>query len=297
MKLCLRAGLALVLLPAQAAEVAVLKSSDLPTWRPTVEALKRTAAAHNITEYDFAGDRARGQEILRGLKGKAAVLVAMGPLAAGLARELLPEVPLVFCMVQNPAQSGLSPGPGLTGVSFGVPVRNQLAAFRVVYPGANRLGVLYNPATTGALVAEAEKAAAVVRMALVTKTITSEKDVPVALRSLLTGPEAVDALWLIPEPLALGDESRRFILSETLNAGKPTFSFSATMVQEGALLSHGPDYTSIGEKAAELVNRLTGGERRIDLLVPRAELVVNTKAAAKLKITIPPEVLKTARVY
>jgi putative ABC transport system substrate-binding protein len=283
--------------PARAAEVAVLKSSDVPTWRPTLDALQRTAAAHSVKEYDLGGDKARGLEIVKGLKGRVGVVVAMGPLAAQVAREQLPEVPLVFCMVQNPAQSGLTPGPNLTGVSFGIPARNQLAAFRVVYPGANRVGVLYNPANTGRLVEEAQKAASVVRMALVTKAISSEKEVPSVLRSLLGGPEAVDAIWLIPEPLVLGDESRRFILSETLNAGKPTFSFSATLVQEGALISSGPDFTSIGEKVGELVNRMAGGERKIDPLVPRAELVVNTKAATKLKITIPPEVLKTARTY
>jgi putative tryptophan/tyrosine transport system substrate-binding protein len=291
------AGLLLAACPALGADVAVLKSSDVATWRPALDALQRVAAGHTLTEYDLRGDRTLGESVVRGLKGRAAVLVALGPLAAQLAREQLPETPLVFCMVQDPAQSGIAVGPNVTGVSFNTPLRNQLAAFRIVYPSAFRVGVLYNEANTGRLVQDAEKVAPVVQMTLVPKTVNTEKDIPATLRTLLGKPEPVDALWLIPDPMLLSEESRRYILSETLNAGRPLFSFSAALVAEGALVSSGPDFTSIGEKAGELVNRMIAGERRIDMLVPRAELVINTKIAAKLKIRIPPEVLKAARTF
>src|SRR4029077_4202068 len=140
--------------------------------------------------------------------------VAVGPLAAQLSRELLPDVPLVFCMVQDPGRMGLSPGPNLTGVSFSIPPRNQLAAFHIVYPRAGRMGIIYNESNTGRLVAEAQKAAALVRLALVTKTIATERDVPGGLRGPPIGPDEVDAIWLMPEPLLLSEESRRFLFSE-----------------------------------------------------------------------------------
>ena len=90
----------------------------------------------------------------------------------------------------------------------------------------------------------------------------------------------MDALWIPADPMLLGDESRRFILSEALKAGKPVYTFSAALVAEGALVSNGPDLASIGEQAAELVNRLAAGEKgAIELLVPRAELVINNRIA------------------
>ncbi|HEX6739673.1 MAG TPA: hypothetical protein VF310_15440, partial [Vicinamibacteria bacterium] len=214
-------GAALAPAAARAADVAILKSSEVPSWRPVVDAVLRTANGHTVGEYDLAGDRARGREIVGALRGRTGVVVAMGPLAAELAHELLPQTPMVYCMVQDPAQSRLEPGPTLTGVSFHVPLRNQLAAFRLIYPGAGRVGVIFNPITTGRLVADAEQAAAVVRMALVTKAVSSEAEVSAALRALLTGPEPVDAMWLIPEPLALNEESRRLILEQAALAGKP----------------------------------------------------------------------------
>ena len=43
------------------------------------------------------------------------------------------------------------------------------------------------------------------------------------------------------------------------------------------------------------MNRLAAGDRtRIELLVPRAELVINKKIAGKLKIDVPADALKAA---
>lgn len=280
---------------AAAAEVAVLKSTDTPAWRPALDALRRGASAHALAEHDLRNDKAEADRVVAGLKGKAAVIVAMGPLAAQAAREGAPEIPMVFCMVQDPARLGLAAAPNVTGVSFQIPIKNQLAAFRLVNPRAVRIGAIYSEANTGTQVAEASKAAGVVRLNLVVKPVASERDVPEALRALLKGGDAVDALWIPPDPILLGDESRRYILAETLKAGKPVYSFSAALVAEGALASNGPDLVSIGEQAGELVNRLAAGEKgRIEMLIPRAELVVNKKIADKLKIEITIDALKAA---
>ncbi len=281
---------------APAADVAVLKSSDAPAWRPVLEALRRTTSGHTVTEYDVKGDRAEAERILASIKGKPAVIVAVGPLAAQAAKELAPETPLVYCMVPDPARVGLTGAPNVTGVSFSVPVKNQLAAFRMVYPRGVRIGVIYNAENTGKQVQEALKAAAVVRLNVIERAVASEREIPDAVRSLLKGDQAVDAIWIPPDPVLLGDDSRRFILSETLKAGKPVYTSLSALVQEGALVSNGPDFGSIGEQAGELVSRLAGGEKanKIDILIPRAELIINKRIADKLKIEIPADALKAA---
>jgi ABC-type uncharacterized transport system substrate-binding protein len=269
---------------AGAADIAVLKSSEVAAWRPALDALRRSAAGHTITEYDLRGDRAVAEQVLRSLKGKPVILVAMGNLAAQAGRALLPEAPMVFCMVQDPAKLGLAPGPGLTGVAFTLPVMNQIAAFRTVNPRGTRIGVVYNPENSGKQVEEAGKAAGLLRIALVARPV----------RSLLAG-DTVDALWIPADAMLLTDETRRFILTESLKAGKPVYAFSASLVAEGALVSNGPDLASVGTQAAELVNRLAAGDKaRIDIQVPRAELVINNRIAGKLKIVVPADALKAA---
>ena len=284
-----------------AAEVAVLKSTDAAAWRPTLEAMHRVASTHTITEHDLKGAREEALRVLEGLKPKAkdTIFVVMGPLAAEVAKEAFPQGRLIFCMVQDPDKLGLLTAPGVTGVAFSVPVRNQLAAFRLVNPGGVRIGVIYTGTDTGPFFQEAKSAAATVRLALVGRAITSEKDVPRALRSLLSGSDAVDALWFPADASLLGDETRRFVMSETLKARRPVYAFSDALIPEGALVSDGPSFASIGEAVGDLVNRIAGGEKgRIDMLMPRAELVVNKRIASKLKLEIPGDALQSAsRVY
>jgi putative ABC transport system substrate-binding protein len=280
---------------ASAAEVAVLMSSEVPAWRPAIDALHRVAAAHNVVDYDLKGDRAEANKVLGTLKGRNVILVVMGNLAAQAARELMPEVPLVFCMVPDPVKFGLVGLPNTTGVSFMLPVKNQLAAFRMVNPRASKIGVIYNAENSGRIVQEAQKAAAIVHLILAERAVPSEKEIPEALRSLLKGQDAIDALWIPPDPMLLGDETRRFLLSESFKAGKPVYAFSSSLVQEGALVADGPDFASIGEEAGEMVVRIASGDRnKIDMSIPKPELVVNKKMADKLKIDIPPEALRLA---
>ena len=281
--------------PMAAAEVAVVKSSDVPAWRPAIDALRRVSASHTITEHDLRNDRPTADSVLAGLKGKAAIIVALGPLAAQLVRSTLPDAPLVFAMVQEPAKLGLAPGPGVTGVAFAIPIKNQLAAFRLVNPKGVRIGVIYKEDNSGHSVEEAIKAATLLRVVMSTRAVTSERDIPPALRSLLAGDQAIDALWIPPDPVLLGDDTRRFLQAEMFKAGKAVYGSSSGLVAEGALVSNGPDLVSIGEQIGELVNRLAAGDRsRIELLVPRAELVINKKIAARLKIDVSAEVLKAA---
>lgn len=280
----------------RAAEVALLKSSEVPAWRPAIEALRRTTSTHTVTEYDLRGDRVEAERIIASLKGKAAILVALGALAAQVATSLLPEVPLVYCFVQDPVRLGMLPT--AAGVSFQTPIKNQLAAFRLVNPRGVRIGVIYGDPAVAKLVEEAQKASAVVRLTIVARPVASDKDVPSTLRSLLQGDDAVDALWIPPDPLFLSDETRRFVLTESLKQSRPVYSFSHTLLSEGALVSSGPDFVSVGEQAGDLVNRFASGDRttRGTLLVPRAELVINKKIADKMKIEIPAQVLKEAKV-
>jgi len=239
---------------AHAVEVAVLKSAAPASWRPALDALRRTARAHHFTEYELPADPAR----------------------AGL----LP-----------------APAPHVSGVLFEVPVRNQLAAFRMVNPRAVRIGVLYSPEHTALQVREAEKAAPVLRLVVTARAVGAGREVPAALRALLTGPDAVDALWLPPDALLLAADTRRFLFEEMSRAGKPVYAFSSALMADGALASNGPDLVSVGQEAAGLVDRLAAGERGLEARVPRAELLVNVRLAARLNVTVPEAALKAARKY
>jgi ABC-type uncharacterized transport system substrate-binding protein len=300
----MRGALALVVLSlasateGRAAEVVILKSSEQPGVRAVVDTLRRVGAIHTFSEFDLAGNRAQGERIAAGLRGRAVILVAVGLLAAQVARAALPETPLVFCMVSDPAAAGLAGMARVGGVAADVPAKNQLAAFRLVNPRGVRIGVLHGSETTQ-VIEEAQKGARLVRVVLVPRPVSSERDVPVALRELLTGNEPVDAVWILDDPVLVTEPTRRLVLAEAMKAGRPVYAYSASLIAEGALASDGPDPASVGEQLAELVDRFVAGEKGpLDLRVPRAELVINKKVAGKLKLDIPADALKAAsRVF
>ncbi len=132
-------------MPLAAAEIAVLKSTDVAAWRPALDALRRGLAGHTVTEYDLRGDRNEAVRVLGALKARPVLLVAFGPLAAEVVRESAPDTFLVFCMVQDPAKAGLLNSVNSSGVAYSTPIKNQLAAFRMVYPRGVRLGVVHGP--------------------------------------------------------------------------------------------------------------------------------------------------------
>ena len=283
--------------PAVAAEIAVLMSSDVPAWKATVDALRIAVPGHNVTTYDLRSSRAEAERLLQGLKGSAAVVVAMGPLAAQSTRDLAGDVPLVYSMINDAASLATLEGPNVTGVAFDLPARNQLAVFRTVNPRATRIGVVFGAASAGKPMEDARRAASALKLDLVQRQVATLQAVPQAVRDLLGGPEPVDALWIPPDPLLMGEDTRRFVIEAAVRAGKPVYSSSTSMVREGALVGNGPELASIGQSAGELVNRIARGEKagRLGVLVPRAELVINKKMADQLRVTIPADALKAAQ--
>jgi ABC-type uncharacterized transport system substrate-binding protein len=289
----LSAAAVVLLLPlaAHGADVVILKSAETAAWRPAIDALRKAAPSHAFSELDLRNDRVEAARVAATLKGRPVVVVAMGAVAVTAAREAFPAGPLVVCMTPDAASLI---GPGIGGVGFVVPVKNQLAAFRLVNPRGVRVGVVHGE-QVASLVQEAQRVAASVRLTLEARPVASVKDVPATLRALLTGPDAVDALWIPPDPLFALDDSRRFLLTEATKANKPVYASAGSVVAEGALVGSGPDLASIGALAGDLVNRLAAGEKgKMELLVPRAELVVSKKMASRLGIELSPDALKAA---
>jgi putative tryptophan/tyrosine transport system substrate-binding protein len=283
--------------PATSAEIALLMSSDVPAWKPAVDALRTALPGHNVTTYDLRSSRAEAERVLPGIKQSAALVVAMGPLAAQAARDLAAELPLVYSMVNDPSTLGVLEGPNVTGVAYEVPARNQIVAFRAVNPKAARIGVVFNAAGLGRQLDDARRAASVMKVDLVLRPVPSLQALPQTVRELLSGPQAVDAIWIPPDPFFQSDDTRRFVMQAAVSAGKPVYSSSASMIKEGALVSNSPESASIGLAIGEQVTRITRGEKagRLGVLVPRAELLINKRIADQLRVSIPEEALKAAQ--
>ncbi len=109
---------------ARAQGIAVIKSHNV---EPFNQALAGFVAACDggITEYDLRGSKRKGAGIIkRIIATKPRLIVAIGSLAALVAKEGARGIPVVFFMVPNPYKFGLE-GENIAGISLDIPIDKQ----------------------------------------------------------------------------------------------------------------------------------------------------------------------------
>ncbi len=281
--------------PAGAAEVVILKSADLAAYNQAVAGFKAALPpSTTFVEYDMQGDVARGQKLARKIRASdASLMLAVGVKAALVAKLEIVDIPVIFCMVLDPAKHDLK-APNMTGIRFEIPLDRQFGAMRAVLPSLKRIGVLYDPEKTGHLVEEARLLAKSMGIELVAKQVDTEKEVPPALRALLS---QVEALWLVPDSTVLTEGSLKFVLDTALDFNVPVVGFSSELVRSGALVGLSVNYDDVGRQAGLLAKKiLTDQYRPFSTTFPpdRLRLALNLKTAKFLGITIPPGEVKNA---
>jgi putative ABC transport system substrate-binding protein len=280
---------------AGASEVAILKSADLAAYNQAVAGFKAAMPpSTTFVEYDMQGDVGRGQKLARKIRASdATLLLAVGVKAARVAKLEIVDIPVLFCMVLDPAKHDLK-APNMTGIRLEVPLDRQFSAMRSVLPSLKRIGVLYDPEKTGRLVDEARLLAKSIGLELVAKQVGTEKELPAALRALLS---QVEALWLVPDSTVLTEDSLKFVLGTALDFNVPVIGFSSELVRSGALVGLSVHYEDVGRQAGLMAKKiLTDQSSPFATTLPpdRLRLALNLKTAKFLGITVPPEVVNNA---
>lgn len=274
--------------PVSATDIVILKSSDIAAYNQALSGFK--AILPNgivLSEYDLQGDLEKGRKFARKIRASDPALVfAVGLKAAKAAQLEIVDIPVIYSMVLDPAKYGLNT-PNMTGILLEVPIDRQLATIRAVLPNLKRMGTLYDPSKTAPLIEESKRMLKSNGIELVPTPVTSERDVPGTLRSLLP---SVGALWLVPDSTVLTDESLRFILNTALEARVPVIGFSREFARSGAFLCLSVNYGDIGRQAGQLARKIIDGQVSLPMrpLHPdRIEMSVNLKTAKFLGIEIP----------
>lgn len=280
---------------AGAAEIAVLKSAGLPYYEQAVIGFKAgIPATTSVKEYNLNGQLAEGGQIARSLRASPPDLIfAVGLKAAMAAKLEIFDQPVVFCMVLNPERHGL-PAPNMTGIAVRPSAETQLAALRSAMPNRNRVGVLYDEEQSGDFIRQAHRAAKQQGLELLTVAVHRQEEIPNAVRALLP---KVDALWLIQDQTVVSESAIPFFLESTLDAKVPLFTFSSTLVQQGALGALVLDPWAVGQQAAHIaLARLNGQHTSTgSLQAPeRPQLALNVNSAEHVGLVLPPELIRLA---
>ncbi|MHB8417042.1 MAG: ABC transporter substrate-binding protein [Myxococcales bacterium] len=279
-------------LPAAAASegrVAALLSEDINAYRQALAGFKK---AYKGPVIDFnmgpAGDRLGEVRA-----SHPDVVLAIGVRAAKAAAEGLPDLPVVYCMVLDPEVNGIA-GSNVTGVTLAIPVKRQFEELRRVVPSLGKLGVVFSPDKSGALMGEARSAASSLGLTLIAEEVQHSDQVPDALARLAG---KVDAFWLPPDATVVTKETFRLALELSLARKLPLMVFNSQFVKAGALMALSPDYAASGEDAARVIRQVLAGKKPGDIPVSatRGTLVVNVGTAKNLGLDIPQAILAAAQ--
>jgi len=272
--------------------VAVVLSRDLPAYQAARNGFAATIKERQPGLKLHYLDASQTRSLAAVVKAKGANLVfAIGTEAAQALKSC--GLPMVFVMVVDPAQAGLSGN--CTGVTLKVPVSEQFRLIKATLPKAREVGVLYNPARSGSIVREGQAAAASYGLHLRCIEVASESDLPRAAEKV----KGVNLIWATLDATVYGSHSAKYVLQFALRNSIPVMGFSPNIVEAGALFAAYPDFTDIGRQGAGLVLRVLSGEPAgaIPVAAPsRVATAVNLRVAESLHISLPAAFTRQADV-
>lgn len=265
-------------------DVAVLLSDDLPAYHAPVQTFG-DALGRPYHVYDLRGDETRAMTVTERMKRDPPPLIfALGAKAAWVAARQLPDVPLVYAMVQSPDRYGIE-GAHVTGIAMNLPMDTVISQIEVILPDVRSIGLLTSPGQAATLVPAAQEAAEKAGIQVTPEVVGDARELRHALTRLRS---KVDALWLAPDPDLLTPPNFRLIRDAAVRARQPLLTGSETLVRAGALMCVTPDSIEVGIEAAHLATALLSDEGEVPVPVqpehPRVVLNLDTLEALGLKL-------------
>ena len=227
------------------------------------------------------------------------VIVVWGTPAAFAAKRATTSLPILIGAAGDVVNTGLisniaRPEFNLTGfIALNVELEEKrVELLKEVIPRLSRVAVLVNPANqlNRVNLDTAQRAAQRLGVTIEVVEVKSSKDVGSALVQIKG--LRPDAVLLASDILLLGE--RKQIAEAMATNGIPAIYPFREYADVGGLLIYGANISVLFERAADYLDRLLKGEKPGNLPVQQAtafELIINLKAAARLGLTIPPNVL------
>jgi putative tryptophan/tyrosine transport system substrate-binding protein len=225
------------------------------------------------------------------------VIALIGAVTARAAQKATTTIPIVYSVVVDPISDGLTtslekPGGNMTGVSSFDPkqARTHVDLLRSVSPKLSRVAVLSDNGVSDCLSNSNDQA--IRERGLypqILRVLGPEPDFDGAFAAMER--EQADALIALEEPII--GPNRISIAQKAIAQRLPTI-FPREMADAGGLFSYGTSLRTATQYMAQYAkNVLDGakpGEMQIRILSEQ-ELVVNLQTAARLGVTVPPDVL------
>lgn len=207
------------------------------------------------------------------------LIVAIGTNSLALVKGIT-AIPVLYLMVPYPEEMG-DKHDNLHGIGMRISPARQLTGLLDVFPASRRLGVVYDPGRSSALLEEMREAAAREQVSLVVRSVSTAREVPAALDDLVG---FIDAYWMLPDQTVVTPQTVEAMLLVSLEHRIPILTFSEKYVKLGATLTVTFDIFDMGRQAAEMAGRILSGQPVSDVEPGKVKISVNQKVEEKLGV-------------
>jgi putative tryptophan/tyrosine transport system substrate-binding protein len=230
---------------------------------------------------------------------KVDVIVTGGAPATISAKDATRTIPIVMASDADPVGSGIvtslaRPGGNITGFStLATEIGGKrLELLKEIVPRLSHMAVFGTSTYPGNAQAlkEMEVAAGAFGVKLQYRDILDPKEIDAAFRE--ASKARVGAVLVLASSVLLSQRTR--ITDLVIKNRVPAIYPNGEYVEDGGLMSYGPNIVYLFRRAATYVDKILKGAKPGDLPVEQPtkfELVINLKTAKQIGLTIPPEVL------
>jgi putative tryptophan/tyrosine transport system substrate-binding protein len=218
------------------------------------------------------------------------LVIAVGTRAARVARERLPDLPILYCLALNPLENQLT-GINIGGVVLDVELPRQFANIRKLLPNLRRIAVVYDELTSGSVVRQARQYLGS-GLEIVPRNARTPQEAKQEIRDLFNnvlGPG--DAFWLLWDSVAANPANFRTLVELSLKNKVPLIVPAKPFVEAGALISVGANYEEAGRQLARMAQRVLAGEARpgdFPAVAPaEVTVTINGEVARQIGVPIP----------
>lgn len=274
-------------------EIAVVQSLENPVYDKTIEGFEATCGGQ-VTTYtlDKATKTLTANDLADIKSRKPSAILAIGPSALLEIVSKKPPMPVVFTAItEKPAN--VSPA---AGVLMNVPMERQLETLLKIAPGLKSVGVAYNKSKTAYFVADLERAAKAKNVLVQAVDVATPEEAVKAMSGLFN---TTDAVFLSPDTSVHSTQLEQLAGKLSVQKKKPVIGFRGSQLANGFLFASEMDPIEMGKQAGDVTKQILAGKKPAQPYEPvrKYKLILNTKVAAQLDLTVPADVSAGAKIF